>query len=167
MNGIEVLRSASTPIDKLIRQITLCGCKELYKPHKFPPFTSYVTLEVVNKYSDQAKQHIYQLLAQKEKYGFLYNLNSRRLVVPLTVSFNGDLVIDPEYYIEIVDRIDGLARDFHCPGSQTYEITRLELLYFFTLLVNPQLNWITLDYLLKGNRCHAYLVASPDRIGKA
>ncbi|GFY38827.1 uncharacterized protein TNIN_3521 [Trichonephila inaurata madagascariensis] len=123
-------------------------------------------LALVKDYQDAARDHIYKLLQNKETYGYLYFLNAQPLLVPLHVRFNAELIVDSCHYREIVAEIDRLAREFACPPSTFYDITRVELLYFFTLLVKPQLNWIQVNHLLRGNTHHDYLIAHPERIVK-
>lgn len=169
MFDIDVLKHSNLPIDSLIQSFRadLKACQHV-KFHKFHNFTSYVTLSLVSDSNvvRAAKNYIVELIRDKEKYGILYLLNTKKLVVPLHPTFNSELVVDPDHFNEIVSKIDEVAKDFSCPQktSQFYEITRIELLYFFTLLVNTHLNWIMLDHILRCNRTHDYLIAAPSRL---
>lgn len=131
-------------------------------------FHSYITLELVRdqKIRKRVEQYITDLLLYKEKYGFLYFLNTQKLLIPLHLIFNGELVIDPSQYIEIKNEIHTLASLFSCPDKNIifYKITLIEILYFLTILVNPHLNWITVDYILRGNKTHDYIISAKDRI---
>lgn len=131
-------------------------------------FHSYITLALVQdkKIKKSVEQYITDLLTYKEKYGFLYFLNTQKLLIPLHLVFNGELVIDPSQYTEIKNEIYSLASLFSCPDKDIvfYKITLIEILYFLTILVNPHLNWITVDYILRGNKTHDYIISAKDRI---
>lgn len=131
--------------------------------HKFLPFTSFVTLDLVKdpKVSAAARDYIFKLLQDKEKYGYLYFLNSQNLLIPLNVQFNGELVFEMCRHNSIVEEIDKMAKQFTCSSNELFfEITRIELLYFFTMLMNPHLNWIVVDSMLRCNKNHDYLIAN-------
>lgn len=156
------------PVDILLEKSFrnhLNVCK-FVKFHKFLPFSSFVTLDLVRdeEVRRAAQDYISKLMLEKEQYGYLYFLNSKRLLIPLNLQFNADLAVDPENFDEIVAEIDTLARLFACPSNQIFEITRIELLYFMILLVNPKLTWIAVDHYVRGNRNHAYLIAAPNRL---
>lgn len=154
------------PVDDLITKSYRIDTSKYHKFHKFLPFTSRVTLNLVKEEASAARKYVLQLLQEKEQYGYLYFLNTKPLLVPLNLQFNPELVVDPEQYDEIVAEIDRLAKMFACPPSTLFEITRIELLYFFTLLVNEKLTWIAVDHLIRGNKSHDYLLSSPERLIK-
>lgn len=171
MIDIERIKFKKTPPDELIRVLrSNFDISKLIKVHRFQPFSSYVTQALVSdpQVVTLAKRYIIELMRNKERYGFLYLLNSQRLLIPLNLNFNGELVIDPENHEIIHAMIQEIAKDFTCPSihNLTYEITKIELLYFFTLFVNIHLNWITVDNILKCNKVHSYLMSAPERIIK-
>ncbi|KAG8175212.1 hypothetical protein JTE90_022635 [Oedothorax gibbosus] len=89
-----------------------------------------------------------------------------KLRVPLDVRFNGEMAIECGRYDLIVEKLDEMARQWGKTESLVNEITRLELLYFFILVLNPDMNWITVDFMLQGTnrRGLAHLIAAPDRL---
>lgn len=169
MIDIEKVLKLRTPVDDLINVFRNdLDVSKFIKFHKFKPFTSYVTLSLVTDVEaiKLAKKYIMELLRNQSKYGFLYFLNTKKLIMPLHIAFNGDLIIDPQNHFEISKVLDEIARDFTCPNENEamYEITKIELLYFFTLMVNNHLTWVTIDHILKCNKFHGYLYAAPERL---
>ena len=152
-------------IDKEFRPY-LKQLEKFTKCHKLKPFRSYVTLNLIHYVGENfAKKYISKLLNEQEKYGYLYYLHHKNLKIPLDIRLNGsDLVLDNMDFNKIMYEINKIALYFFAPGDSRFNITRLELIYFYTLLINPYLNWITIDYLVKGNRFHSYLLASPKRL---
>ncbi|GIY64792.1 uncharacterized protein CEXT_420531 [Caerostris extrusa] len=138
-----------------------------WKPNLFKAFDFSVTLELVQNETVKkaAKTYIYRLLAEKEKFGYLYFLLNQRMAVPLDVQFNGELVIESENFDQVVETIEKMAQEFNC-NTKIFEVTCVELLYFFTMLVNPYVKWIAVDYVLQCARTHAYLISAPDRMVK-
>lgn len=158
------LQKLNIPVDTLMEKkyrTELRHVTKYVKFHKFFPFTSLVTLNLVKdpKVKAAAKDYLYQLLQHKEQFGYLYYLNVQRMLMPLDIQFNGELVLEMCDYGEIAKEIDTIAREIACNTSHLFfEITRVEILYFLTMLVNVNFNWITTDYLLKCNKCHDYMV---------
>lgn len=171
MIDIDKVLKIKTPADDLINIFRNdLDVSKFIKFHKFKPFTSYVTLALVTDPDaiKLSKKYIIELLRNQSKYGFLYFLNTKKLIIPLILTFNGDLIIDPQNHYEISKVLNEIARDFACPNENEamYEITKIELLYFFTLLVNNNLTWVTVDHILKCNKFHTYLYAAPERLIK-
>lgn len=167
MQDIEYLKHQRLPTDELIDEFrkNLKDIQKYTKFHNFTPFQSYVTLNLIHYVGEvYVKKYIMKLLNEKEKYGYLYYLYNKNLKVPLDIKFKSNLIIDREDSDRIIYEIDKIARIFYLPNDFRYQITRLEILYFYALLINPSLNWISLDYLLKGNELHSYLIASPSRL---
>lgn len=174
MNDLQQLEESYLNTDALIYEYRR-SISDIYK-HKHITkynrnriiFHSYITLALVRdqKVRKSVEQYITDLLSYKEKYGFLYFLNTQKLLVPLHLVFNGELVIDPSQYTEIKNEIHNLASLFSCPDKNIlfFKITLIEILYFLTILVNPHLNWITVDYILRGNKTHDYIISAKDRI---
>lgn len=125
------------------------------------PFESLVTLELVRnpQVVEKAREYIVQLVKDKENLGYLYFLDGQKMFTELDVTFNFDLVVDCKHREEIETIIGNLAADMFCKNSSMNRITQLELLYFFIRLVNPDLNWLTIDYILQGCKHHAHLIA--------
>ncbi|GFS30441.1 uncharacterized protein TNIN_160201 [Trichonephila inaurata madagascariensis] len=83
----------------------------------------------------------------------------QNVYIQFDVKFNGELVIECARYDQVVDAIDELAREWACKNSLTYEVTGLEL-FFFILLINPEINWMTVDFILQRTKGHAHLIAA-------
>ena len=138
------------------------------KPHKLKPFQSYVTLDLIQYVGESfPRKYISKLINEQEKYGYLYYLYHKNLIISLRIGLEGsNLILNNKDFDEIMLEIHKIAGLFFSSNDPRYNITRLELMYFYTLLVNPGLTWISLDYLIKGNRYHSYLIASPKRLIK-
>lgn len=167
---IEKLRTISLQIDILLDDLIQAYHLEktvapLRREHGVKPLKYTVTLDLVKneKVLEVARMYIMRLLTQKEKYGYLYFLNSQNLLIPLNVQFNGEMIIERLFYEEVLEAIHKLASEFACPETSMYELTRVELLYFFVMLMNREFNWVSVDYLLQGNKSHSLLVAHPSR----
>ncbi|GFQ87856.1 uncharacterized protein TNCT_735661 [Trichonephila clavata] len=162
---IKYLQKLWLPNDELIAHIRK---NRHLDPSLFPryttpkPFERRITLDIVqNKYVvEAAKEYIEHLLKNKEEYGYIYHLMKQNLYIQFDVKFNGELAIECARYDQVVEAIDELAREWACKNSLMYEVTRLELLYFFILLMNPEINWTTVDFLLQGTKGHAHLIAA-------
>jgi hypothetical protein len=168
---IDKLKHLLLPIDDFIDQIR-CNhslddvVKPLRKRAPFKPFDYSVNLDIVKhpKVLQAARSFIIRIMTDKENLGYLYFLSNQHLTIPLNVQFNGELAIECNRYEQVVEAINDLAQEFACQNTLTYEITRVELLYFFIRLVNPHMNWITIDYILQCIKGHAHLISAPNRI---
>lgn len=176
MYDLQHLANSYLPIDKLIHEFRLGLIGINYHKH-FTKWTSnkmvfhsYITLSFIKnpEVRKSVQSYISKLISFKKEYGYLYYLNTQKLIVPLknNLTFNPEFVFDPANYTEITEEINSLANQFGCPttNSTFYDITLIEILYYLTILVNPHLNWITVDFVLRGNRTHDYLISSKDRI---
>lgn len=166
---IEKLKQLRLANDDLITVIRQKYKLDIYKvPVCKRPFERRLTLDVLKdaKYVEAAKEYIETLLKNQYKYGYLYYLMNVKLRVPLDVRFNGEMAIECGRYDLIVEKLDEMARQWGKTESLVNEITRLELLYFFILVLNPDMNWITVDFMLQGTnrRGLAHLIAAPDRL---
>lgn len=169
MIDIDLLKLHKTPYDELVHVLRAnINVSPFLKLHTFEPLRSYVTLSLVEDphIRKTAKIYILELIRNKSHYGFLYHLHSQKLLIPLNLYFNSELILDPLHHYPIMEAIQNIARDVFCPHKENkmYDITKIELLYFFTLLANYHLNWVTVDHILGCNRSHGYLVASPKRL---
>ncbi|GFY37575.1 uncharacterized protein TNIN_6861 [Trichonephila inaurata madagascariensis] len=159
---IKYLQTLWLPNDELIAHI----CKKRHlDPSLFPRYTTpklferRITLDIVQSKYVVAKEYIEPLLKNKEEYGYLYHLMKQNVYIQFDVKFNGELVIECARYDQVVDAIDELAREWACKNSLTYEVTGLEL-FFFILLINPEINWMTVDFILQRTKGHAHLIAA-------
>lgn len=174
MYDLQKLENSFTPIDKLIHEyrLSLLGINKhkyytKYNSNKIL-FHSFITLSFIQdpEVRKSVQLYISRILTFKNEYGYLYHLNNQKLIVPLHLQFNADLIFEPEKHTEIKKELESLAKQFGCPtkNSKFFEITLIEILYYLTILMNPHLNWITVDYILRGNRAHDYLISFKNRI---
>lgn len=163
---IYALQKLKLPNDRLLDRLR-SGLKLNFVPSKCT-FLNKITLELVKtpEIVEKAKAYIETLLNNKQEYGYLYFLAQQNLYVKLDVRFNGETLIECSRYDEVVAAIDKLAEHWFDIKTLSYEITRVELLYFFVLLINPHLSWITVDFILHNTnrKGHAHLIAAPNRI---
>lgn len=168
------LENSYLPIDKLIYDFrsSLIGVNKhkhftKYNNNKII-FHSYITLAFITEPNvrNVVQKYITELIINKKEYGYLYYLNTQKLMIPLHLNFNAELVFDPMDYSKIEEELRNLASLFSCPVKDNYfyEITLIEILYFLVILVNPHLNWIMVDYILRGNKLHDYLISHKSRI---
>lgn len=174
MYDLQRLQNSYLPIDKLIyeHRLALIGIDKhkLYTKYNSNKilFHSYITLPFIREPEIRSSINKYiTTLLMREECGYLFYLNNQKLIIPLNLTFNTELVLDPDHHAEIKNELETLAKLFGNPcSSKIYAIARLEILYYLTILMNPQLNWITVDYVLRGNRIHDYLISSKNRIIK-
>ncbi|GBL73793.1 hypothetical protein AVEN_3106-1 [Araneus ventricosus] len=160
------------PVDHLIEQMRLP--KDL--PRKtntmcLAMLKNLIPLELVKNTTIMKAAHDYIVRLLKDKYnlGYLYYLHSmnKRMLIPLDVEFNGELAIEKERFDQVVEEIDKLASEFAPRDTFIFEITRVELLYFFIISINPDLTWIAVDHILQCVKGHAHLISAPNRIIKS
>lgn len=168
---IEILKKLKLDVDilldTLIREenleeiISRCRCPQT----SFGSLLNQVPLNLVRdeKILKVARKYISRLLGDTHKYGYLYFLSSKRLIVPLNIQLHAKTVIQCCWHGPILQVIHHSAKEFACEHTVKYQITCLELLYFFVRLMNREFSWISVDYLLQGAVRHALLVGNPTR----
>lgn len=159
---LEFLKDSKINIDKVVQYV-------IYQNPRVKQFEirngalkqfNNVTLDLVKNYKYMAESHIKHLLANKQEYGVLYRIAESKKFNSVYVEYSMFPLIDPMEKRQIMKEVDDIAKDFFKPYSLMYNITCLEILYFFALLVNPDSNWITMDYISNGNKNHQYVVSS-------
>lgn len=157
---LEVLKNSNRPIDKLFDFI-ITHNKNLPKYYKknlaFKEFNN-VTLQLVLDFSVLAKSHISELINNSLQYGTLYSLAKLTKFNNMYIDYTIFPLIDQEKRDDIMKEIKNIALKYYPKTNLNFDITCLELLYFFGLLVNPTCNWITIDYLSNGNKNHQYII---------
>ncbi|MDI4567826.1 MAG: hypothetical protein E7Y34_01955 [Mycoplasma sp.] len=155
---ISVLKTIQLPIDRLIRFVIGQNPQlENYQAtYRFLNLFFEITPRLVRDFQSQAVAHIRHVLDNMSQYGHLYLLIDQQ---PL---FNALEWNDEEFILsneEVLDPIRKMASQFFPKDSAHYHITCIYLLYFYALLANPKYTWITMDYLMHGNKYHQYLLA--------
>lgn len=172
MYDLQQLQNSYLPIDKLIYEyrLMLIGVNKhklytKYNPNKIL-FHSYITLPFIREPEIRSSINNYiTALLMREDCGYLFYLSNQKMIIPLQLNFNAKLILDPDNYTEIMNELTTLAKLFgNSCTSKIYEIAKLEILYYLTILMNPHLNWITVDFVLRGNQTHDYLISSKNRI---
>lgn len=167
----ERLASCRLPVDELLSELvqkeSLDQAIRILNPRLGKwPIEFYVSLEMVMhpKLRDAARKYISKLLEEKEKYGYIYYLSGQSLLMPLAIQFRGiELFTETEERDRITKAIEALASEFACRSSIIYEITMVEIYYFFIRLVNPKLSWLAVEYMINSVKLHAHLLMSSER----
>lgn len=153
---LELLKKDQLPIDSWIRQVREAQKEELY-PHRQEnrvlPGLYDITPYLVDRLEKEGKRHIQKLKGN----GYLYTLAENSLHLHNVPHFDYKsfpLIVGRE---GVLERITKMAKQEHKKIlTLNFDATCLYLLYFYALLVNPKLNWITMDYLASGNRYHQW-----------
>lgn len=163
---LTILRDRTIPKDEYINYLRNALKYEviLCKNKNNTPFQQTINLQLIrnDKVCQAAHMYIKDLIEHDYILGTLYFLNKQCLLNPLKLEFNAYSVVDFEFFSEIVTEIDTMAQTYFNPSDINFECTKIELLYFFILIINPHLNWITIDFLLQGNKLHPYIISSPN-----
>ncbi|GBO38111.1 hypothetical protein AVEN_122116-1 [Araneus ventricosus] len=124
------------PVDHLIEQMRLP--KDLIRKTNtmcLAILKNLIPLELVKNTTimKAALDYIARLLKDKYNLGYLYYLHSmnKRMLIPLDVEFNGELAIEKARFDQVVEEFDKLSSEFAPRDTFIFDITRVELLYFF------------------------------------
>lgn len=130
------------------------------------PIKYLVTLAMVTHEDvvQSALNYIQSLLKAKEEMGFVYFLSEQPMLIPVQVFRQSmDMFIDCRHKYEIMGAIETLARKIEKTDTIAYEITLVELYYFFILLQNKHLTWLALESMVNSFRQHTHVIMSPHR----
>lgn len=159
---LELLKKANRPIDELY-QFVIYNNNNLTKYYKkntaFNQFND-ITKQLVLDFKLSAKSHIENLINNTSKYGILYSLAKVTKFNTLYIDYTTFPLIDQRDHDTIMNEIKNIANKFYAENTYLYNITCLELIYFFSVIVNPSYNWITMDYLSNSNKTHQYVIST-------
>lgn len=159
---LDVLKKANRPIDKLF-SVFIYNHSNLNKYYNknsaFKQFNN-ISLQLVLDFKIGAKTHVETLMDNSLYYGTLYYLANQKLFNMLYIDYLTFPLIVQEERDCILKEIQNIAVIYFKKGSMFYDITCLELLYFFALIVNPNYNWITMDYISNCNKMHQYVISA-------
>lgn len=160
---IEKLSTLRLPVDFLLQDLARKVQPSCKSCSRNPYIKNLVTYSLVKDKEVQqlAKRYITKLLEDQEQYGYLYFLSGQSLLVPLSVRLKGELFMDQDD--EILKELESIASGFAPRDTIAFDITMVELFYFYVRLVNPHLSWMAVEYMLQCVQGHAHLIASPDR----
>lgn len=159
---LDILKKATRPIDKLISSFihNHHNLNKYYSKNSALKQFNNITLQLVLDFKIGAKNHIETLMNNSLQYGTLYYMTKKVLFNMLYIDCSSFPLIVQEEKDCIMKEIQTLALKYFKRGTLFYDITCLELLYFFALLVNPTFNWITIDYISKCNKMHQYVISA-------
>lgn len=159
------------PVDDVVEEMLKDECfRERVKRFRTQsgnaPIKFLITLDFVadNEVKKKTREYISRLLEDPKKYGYLYFLKDERLLVPLNLNFQGaEILVDCVDKFDIMDAVEKLASESACRNMLQFEITLLEIYYFYVRLLNRNLTWLAVESLLCNVRTHTHLIMSPDR----
>lgn len=155
---LKLLKGVSLPIDDLIRKVY---CKNSTKIRTAESNTLWkdfndVTPRLVDEFKEEGEKHVKELRKDPETLGYLF----------LVAKYAGHWYTAPHFdyinfplmrnRVKVLSQVRKIAEKLSHIYTAEYDAICLSLLYFYALLVNPNLNWITMDYLANGNRYHQY-----------
>lgn len=159
---IDILKNAQRPIDELFQYVIYhhSNLPKYYQSNSAFKELHNVTLQLVLDFKLKAVAHIEELKNNLLKYGTLYHLAQTYNLNRLYIEYTTFPLINIEEQDAILKEIQTIALESDTENSLLFNITCLELLYFFALIVNPDYNWITIDYLSYGNKNHQYTISA-------
>lgn len=159
---LDILKKAVRPIDKLFSLFIFNhpNLNKYYNKNSALKQFNNISLQLVLDFKIGAKNHIDTLINNSLQYGTLYYIANQNLFNMLYIDYSTFPLIVQEEKECILKEIQTLALKFFKRGSIFYDITCLELLYFFALIVNPTFNWITIDYVSNCNKMHQYVIST-------
>lgn len=156
---LEYLKKSKSKVDNLIDEVRFQNpnLKNYYRQNNALVMFNDVTVQLVKDFRYRANAYINHLITNKHEYGILYLLAQEKTFNVLYIEYTTfPLVHQPEKK-EIMKEIEKMANN-HFKDPLMNKITCLELLYFYALLVNPNYNWIIMDYISNGNKNHQYVM---------
>lgn len=156
---LKLLQEAKLPIDALIQKQASKNAYDLSQLRTESRIWKKmydVTPELVDAFGNEGLNHLKAIREKKGTYDYLY-----------FVAENSDQWYNaPHFEYQqfpllkrrecVLSRVKKLAHKVAKENTNEFDATCLYLLYFYALLVNPSLNWITIDYLANGNRYHQF-----------
>lgn len=157
---LDILNKAKRPIDNLLQLFIYNNpnLNKYYNRNSALKSFNNISLQLVLDFKIGAKKHIDMLITNSLQYGTLYYLFEQNLFNMLDIDYSIFPFIVQEEKDLIMTEIHKIALKYSKKGLTCYDITCLELLYFFALIVNPNHNWITIDYISKCNKRHQYVI---------
>lgn len=156
---LEHLKKAKRKVDDLISQIHFQNpnLKNYYRRNNAMKQFNDITLQLIRDFKHRANLYVNHLIANKHDYGILYLLAENKTFNFLYIEYTTFPLIHQQEKKTIIKEIETIASNY-CTNPLQYKITCLELLYFFALLVNPDYNWVIMDYISYGNKNHQYIM---------
>lgn len=157
---LRVLKRVVHPIDRLVQYQIREHARSL-NSYKVPSTALKdfhdVTPRLVADFRRQAYAFVRHVRDNPEEYGMFYILAKDKCQWTNVVFFDYENVSLLRDKTRILSQVRMIASQLAKPDTNEFDATCLYLLYFYILLVNPHCNWVTVDYLMHGNRYHQYL----------
>lgn len=167
---IEKLSTLRLPVDDLLqeycqREIAESFIRLCRQCTRSEFVKNLVTLSLVNNthVMEMAKKYIAKQLEEKQRYGYLYYISGQNLLIPIDVQCKGDLFIQCGEEDRVMEKLEDIADNFARRDTKLYKLIVVELFSFYIRLVNPNLSWLAVDYMLQCAERHAHLIISPNR----
>lgn len=153
------LKKAKRNVDEFIykEQFENPNLKNYYRRNNAMKQFNDITLQLVQDFKHRAHIYIKHLMANPHDYGILYLLAENKTFNLLYIEYTTFPLINQPEKKAIMKEIEAMASSY-CTDPLRYKITCLELLYFYALLVNPEYNWVIMDYISYGNKNHQYVI---------
>lgn len=154
---LEYLKASKLKKDVLVDEIKFqnANLTKYYRRNNAIKQFNDVTMNLVRDFKHRANKYIDHLRANKHDYGTLYLLANSNTFNLLYIEYcTFPLIHQPEKK-SIIQEIEKMAS---ATNALEFKITCLELLYFYALLVNPDYNWVIIDYISNGNKNHQYVM---------
>lgn len=154
---LDLLKSSRLPIDKLVQGVVSKHkerLKKFQKRNNVWPNMFDVTVDLVNAFKHEAYVYVQKILENTKRYGYLYLVTRDERTTEAYFDVDSFQLVRNRW--EVLRLIKKQAEWFSKPDTHHFDATCLYLIYFYALLVNPEANWITMDYINGGNRYHQY-----------
>lgn len=158
---IEYLKSSKIKADDLIENVKFQNPNLInyHRRNNALPMFNDISLKLVKDFAHYAHAYVRHLISNKFEFAILYYLAKEKTFTSLYIEYMTFPLVNQPEKKEIIKEIEKMALVFyensHCVE---YKITCMELLYFYALLINPDYNWVIMDYINNGNKNHQYLV---------
>lgn len=156
---LKLLQQAKLPIDTLIQTV---ASKRAYEIGQLRTESRIwkkmydVTPDLLDVFEKEGRNHLKVIKENIGTYGYLYFVAEHSNQWYNAPHFDYQQFPLMKHRECVLSRVKKMAHTVAKENTNEIDATCLYLLYFYALLVNPSLNWITIDYLANGNRYHQF-----------
>lgn len=158
---IEILKDSKILIDKELRYLILNigNINHYYKKTEALPKFNAITLDLVNDNDiyTYIKYYMDNIIANRLSILIEMASSDKPLYYNIFIDLRNFPLLEPTNASDILKKIKKRASEFLIKNK---EVICLELLYCYGILINPDYNWIIMDYINQGNKYHQYMVAN-------
>lgn len=157
---IEFLKKSKRNVDSLIENIRFQNpnLKNYYRKNNALRKFNDITLQLVKDFKSYAESHVKFLMNNKQEYGILYLMAFSKQFNLVHIEYTNFPLISQKEKKNIMKEIEEIAQTINNKNNLLYSITCIELLFFYALLVNPEYNWVIMDYISFANKNHQYVI---------